>query len=182
MRALDASMKEYFAMESAGTRVPSKPLGSKDDERALQIMEATTSYCPIDKRWQTGLLWRFDKVDLPDSYSMAMRRLQCLEAKMAKDIDLRSFMLDILQSYEEKGYIRRLTESELNKGKSSWFLPIFTVTNPNKNKTRLVWDAAAKVNGTSLNDVLLKGPEILASLVGVLIRSGATSSSGWRHK
>ncbi|XP_068151988.1 uncharacterized protein [Drosophila tropicalis] len=75
-----------------------------------------------------------------------------------------------MQSYEEKGYIRRLTESELNKGKSSWFLPIFTVTYPNKNKTRLVWDAAAKVNGTSLNDVLLKGPDILASLVGVLIR------------
>ncbi|XP_046868666.1 uncharacterized protein LOC124461157 [Drosophila willistoni] len=170
MRALDAAMKEYFAMESSGTRVPSKPLRSKDDERALQIMEATTSYCPIDKRWQTGLLWRFDKVDLPDSYSMAMRRLQCLEAKMAKDIDLKSFMLDIMQSYEEKGYIRRLTESELDKGKSSWFLPIFTVTNPNKNKTRLVWDAAAKVNGTSLNDVLLKGPDILASLVGVLIR------------
>ncbi|XP_068148385.1 uncharacterized protein, partial [Drosophila tropicalis] len=170
MRALDASMKEYFAMESSGTRVPSKPLRSKDDERALQIMEETTSYCPIDKRWQTGLLWRFDKVDLPDSYSMAMRRLQCLEAKMAKDIDLRSFMLDTMQSYEEKGYIRRLTESELNKGKRSWFLPIFTVTNPNKNKTRLVWDAAAKVNGTSLNDVLLKGPDILASLVGVLIR------------
>ncbi|XP_068151985.1 uncharacterized protein [Drosophila tropicalis] len=170
MRALDASMKEYFAMESSGTRVPSKPLRSKDDERALQIMKATTSYCPIDKRWQTGLLWRFDKVDLPDSYSMAMRRLQCLEAKMAKDIDLKSFMLDIMQSYEEKGYIRRLTESELDKGKSSWFLPIFTVTNPNKNKTRLVWDAAAKVNGTSLNDVLLKGPDILASLVGVLIR------------
>ncbi|XP_046867524.1 uncharacterized protein LOC124460545 [Drosophila willistoni] len=89
---------------------------------------------------------------------------------MAKDIDLRSFMLDTMQSYEEKGYIRRLTESELNKGKSSWFLPIFTVTNPNKNKTRLVWDAAAKVKGTSLNDVLLKGPDILASLVGVLIR------------
>ncbi|XP_046869080.1 uncharacterized protein LOC124461607 [Drosophila willistoni] len=89
---------------------------------------------------------------------------------MAKDIELRSFMLDTMQSYEEKGYIRRLTESELNKGKSSWFLPIFTVTNPNKNKTRLVWDAAAKVKGTSLNEVLLKGPDILASLVSVLIR------------
>ncbi|XP_070066972.1 uncharacterized protein [Drosophila virilis] len=49
----------------------------------------------------------------------------------------------------------------------SWFLPIFTVTNPNKLKTRLVWDAAAKVTGTSLNYCLLKGPDTLASLMAV---------------
>lgn len=47
---------------------------------------------------------------------------------------------------------------------------IFTVKNKNKSKTRIVWDAAAAVENVCLNSVLLKGPNLLKSLVGVLIR------------
>ena len=40
--------------------------------------------------------------------------------------------------------------------------------NPKKpNKVRIIWDAAAKVNGISLNSTLLKGPDFLTSLVAV---------------
>ncbi|XP_070066971.1 uncharacterized protein [Drosophila virilis] len=88
---------------------------------------------------------------------------------MSKDPPLKEFMMNTMHDYKQKGYIRRLKDSELVANSTSWFLLIFTVTNPNNKKTRLVWDAAAKVSGMSLNDCLLECPDTLASLMGVLI-------------
>ncbi|XP_055590346.1 uncharacterized protein LOC129742471 [Uranotaenia lowii] len=46
-----------------------------------------------------------------------------------------------------------------------------SVFNANKpNKVRMVWDAAAKVHGISLNSMLLKGPDQNCALTDVLIR------------
>lgn len=74
--------------------------------------------------------------------------------------------------YEEKGYIRRLsTREKAEKHSNDWYLPIFPVTNPNKpGKLRIVFDAAAKVNGVSLNSFLLTGPDQLVSLLAVLYK------------
>ena len=44
--------------------------------------------------------------------------------------------------------------------RKSWFIPIFTVININKNKLRLVWDAAATMQNVSLNSVLIKRSEL----------------------
>ena len=52
-----------------------------------------------------------------------------------------------------------------------WFLPHHPVRNPNKpDKVGIVVDAAAKCDGVSLNDKLHTGPDLLNSLVGVLLR------------
>ena len=50
------------------------------------------------------------------------------------------------------------------------YVPIFLHQSSNKPRIRPVWDFAADVNGISLNSLLLRGPDLTASLIGVLFR------------
>lgn len=103
---------------------------------------------------------------------MALQRLRCLESRLKKDPELASILRTKIDEYLEKGYIRKLREEELTKTQHRvWYLPIFPVFNPNKpGKMRIVWDAAAKTNGVSLNSMLLTGPDQLTSLLSVLLQ------------
>lgn len=50
-------------------------------------------------------------------------------------------------------------------------MPMFGVYHPQKSgKIRVVFDSSAEYKGTSLNDVLLSGPNLNNTLIGVLIR------------
>ncbi|XP_055523244.1 uncharacterized protein LOC129717391 [Wyeomyia smithii] len=163
-------VKAYMSLDSTGVTSPVKPLLSKDDERAEQLLKSLTHV--KGKRIETGLLWRCDDVRLPDSKPMAMKRLICLEKRMQRDPVLAEAVKEKIRNYERAGYIEKLTASQLaEKFERVWYLPIFPVVNPNKpNKMRLVWDAAAKVLGVSLNSFLLTGPDQVTSLVSVLQR------------
>ena len=51
------------------------------------------------------------------------------------------------------------------------YIPHYAVTNINKpGKIRIVFGARVKCQDTSLNENLLKGPDLLNNLVGVLLR------------
>ncbi|KAJ8359027.1 hypothetical protein SKAU_G00155520 [Synaphobranchus kaupii] len=59
----------------------------------------------------------------------------------------------------------------LQQGEECWYLPLFGVYHPKKpNKIRVVFDSSAPHGEVSLNDVLLTGPDLNNSLLGVLIR------------
>ncbi|XP_065074988.1 uncharacterized protein LOC135698779 [Ochlerotatus camptorhynchus] len=167
---LNGALKEYFSIDSLGISGSSKPLVSKDEERALKILSTETHL--KGNRYETGLLWRYDKVQLPDNRAMALKRLTCLEKRMRRDPELAAAIRAKMSEYEEKGYIRKLSAAEkAEKHPNDWYLPIFPVTNPNKpGKIRIVFDAAAKVNGVSLNSLLLTGPDQLVALLTVLFK------------
>ena len=66
-----------------------------------------------------------------------------------------------------KAYPRRI----IKKCEKIWYFPHHPVTNPRKpEKVRMVFDAASNFENISLNDQLVHGPDLMNSLVGVLIR------------
>ncbi|XP_062701770.1 uncharacterized protein LOC134285266 [Aedes albopictus] len=170
-RLLNEQLRDYFALEDTGISYQSELLESDDEMRARTILQQTTKR--TQSGFETGLLWRNDDPDFPDSYPMAVHRLKALERKLAKDTFLLDRVREQIDEYVQKGYAHKATESELKSvdPKRVWFLPLGVVVHPKKpNKIRLVWDAAATVNGVSFNSKLLKGPDLLTPLPAVLNR------------
>ncbi|XP_055590345.1 uncharacterized protein LOC129742470 [Uranotaenia lowii] len=162
-------VKEFFSTESVETS-GSKYTKSKEDERAIRIMEETTTRC--GQRFETGLIWKYDDFEFPASRAMAERRLRCLERRMQKDPIIGESVRRQMAEYLQKGYIHKATEEELVSAdeRRAWYLPLGVALNPKKpSKIRIFCDAAARVDGVSLNDMLLTGPDLLSSLPGVLL-------------
>ncbi|XP_067615344.1 uncharacterized protein [Eurosta solidaginis] len=103
---------------------------------------------------------------------MVLKRLKSVERKMNCNAEFAKVYKEIIDSYIRKGYARKLTTSEsILSSPHTWYLPHFAVANPNKpGKLRFVFDAAAQVNGISLNSCLLKGPQEYKPLPSILFR------------
>ena len=125
----------------------------------------------VDGRYTVGMPWKRNKCSLPDNYSLALHRLQNTEKKLSRSPDVGQAYKEVLQTYEEKGYIHKVP-CQGKKPDQFWFLPHFPVLRPEKSttKTRIVFDASAKYNGISLNDIVLQGPKLQNDLFAVLLR------------
>lgn len=167
---LEELVRSFYSLESVGISVKD-PLIADNDKRALHLLNTFTKRL-TNCHYEVPLLWKFDVIELPDSYEMALKRLICLERKLAQNSDLFNIFKDTISKYLSKGYIRKLNSHEMKRAdKKVWYLPIFAVFNKNKpGKSRVVWDAAAKSNGLSLNSFLLKGPDLLASLPSIIFK------------
>ncbi|XP_036347068.1 uncharacterized protein LOC118756408 [Rhagoletis pomonella] len=158
-------VKDSFALDSP----KSMEVISEDDVKAFDILNSSSKQ--VNGRYEVGLLWRNPTEALPSSYLNALQRLKCLEKKFIKDPVLRSTMQEQINNLVDKGYAQKLSLAEAAVPRTkTWHLPIFVVMNPNKpGKIRMVWDAAAKANGVSLNHFLLSGPDLLNPLVDILL-------------
>ena len=80
---------------------------------------------------------------------------------MLKDEKLRKAYADAIESYLSEGYAQEITEEDIQNASTVWYLPHHPVVNQSKpGKLRVVFDGAVKFNGTSLNDKLMKGPDL----------------------
>ena len=77
---------------------------------------------------------------------------------------------EVITKYLEKGYIRKVEPSEKEPMKK-WYLPHFAIPKSDRatTKTRIVFDASAKCNNISLNDMIYQGPKLQRELCDVLL-------------
>ncbi|XP_064648573.1 uncharacterized protein LOC135500838 [Lineus longissimus] len=103
---------------------------------------------------------------------MAESRFESLCKKLNKNPDMRSRYETEMNGYIAKGHARRLSPEEAElKSDQTYYLPHHGVVNPKKpKKLRVVFDAAAKYSGHSLNSKLISGPDLTNNLAGVLMR------------
>ena len=142
---------------------------SKNDRYALKLMQDSKRL--IDGHYQLSLPWRPGAPSLKSNYPQALQRLKHLQNRFEKNANLKQLYVQEVEEYVSKGYARKLEERELADSTDCWYLPHHPVFNVNKpNRVRVVFDCAARSGGMSLNSELLRGPDFLNSLVGVLCR------------
>ena len=91
---------------------------------------------------------------------------------MKRNPKLQKYYREQIESLISNGYARPVTQKEITESPNGSYLPHHVAICEEKESTpyRIVFDAASKCDGISLNDILLKGPNFTNSLVNVFLR------------
>ena len=113
-----------------------------------------------------------NKMSMSPDVDGIVKRWRKLENKLNKKPQLKKRYTDTIHDYRNEGHATKLTpENAKLTSKITNCIPHHAVFNINKpSKLRAVFDAAAKYRGTSINENLLKGPDLLSSLIGIILR------------
>lgn len=143
---------------------------SKQDQEAIDLLEAKTTRIDINgtQRYATPLLRVKNMPKLHASKQAVMPNLRSTETRLAKDpVKSEAYRAEI-QRLEQAGYVVAIPEQKLNREEESWFIPHHMVSHNDKN--RVVFNCSFSYKGETLNDLLLPGPALGSSLLGVLLR------------
>ena len=143
---------------------------SRNDLKFVQIISGSIKI--NDKgNLETPLPLKNPEVRMPDNKFPVLRRTSATTRRLKKSPDTLKLCLASIGKNLSEGYVEQVPETELERDDGKvWYLPLFPVIHPKKNKVRLVYDSAATYQGTSLNEALLQGPDVNNSLRGVLTR------------
>ncbi|KAK5847425.1 hypothetical protein PBY51_016551 [Eleginops maclovinus] len=147
-----------------------------DDKLALSVEDQT--FLDIMNRefhkdkansWMAPLPFRSTRQRLPNNRGQAVHRLMSLRRTLKKNTEMKDHYVEFMEKMFKKNHAERAPP--ISADQECWYLLSFGIYHPQKpGKIRIVFDSSAQCNNVSLNDVLLKGPDLNNTLVGVLIR------------
>ncbi|KAL4720857.1 hypothetical protein ACJJTC_007005 [Scirpophaga incertulas] len=109
---LDSIINDFFKLESLGIS-NHEPKVSSEDQKALEILDSTSNRLPCG-RFEVGLLWRDNILNVPDSYQHALSRFLSLEKRMQKEPHFAAAYKSFVQGMLSKGYAEIRVNGRLN--------------------------------------------------------------------
>ena len=142
---------------------------SLDERRFLKIMEENVM---VDSslHYSMPLPFKQNKNNLFDNKQLVLNRAMSLKRILIKDTIYRKEYTEFMNDMFDRGFAEEVSDQSENESGPVWYVPHFGVFHKTKKKLRVVFDCSAKYKNISLNDTLLKGPDFINSLVGILCR------------
>ena len=164
---INSTLKQFWEIEDVQSS-HNVPIVRIEEQLALKMVENSLSY--ENHMYRVGVPWKTTNTTLPNNYDMALRRLENTEKRLKKSVDVAQAYSQCIDQYIEKGYVTKVQEPE--QSTPQWYLPHFPVLRPDKDttKVRIVFDASARYEGQSLNDIIFQGPKLQQDLFDVLLR------------
>ncbi|XP_046863136.1 uncharacterized protein LOC124456869 [Xenia sp. Carnegie-2017] len=168
-------LSEFWATEAMGVTV--KPCtceaekSSQSEREEKQVIEQSAK--KVGKQWMIPYPWKKNPQDLPDNRIQALKRLESTERRLLKIPTQAAAYNNKMTEMENMGFSRKLSEKEVKEHKQPFhYISHHAVLRPDSTSTpvRIVFNSSATFLGHKLNDYWQKGPDLLNSLFGVILR------------
>ncbi|CAI5660547.1 uncharacterized protein LOC106097744 [Oreochromis niloticus] len=143
---------------------------SREDNYAVSLLEQRTVRVEVEgiQRYATPLLRRQNMPHLKASPDAVIPSLRSVERRLQKDPGRAKIYRAEIEKLVQAGSVVKVSPSEVAQADESWYTPHHLVSH--NGKDRLVFNCSFQFLGQALNEHLLPGPTLSASLLGVLLR------------
>lgn len=143
---------------------------SRRDQEAMNLLEAKTRRVEVDGvlRYATPLLRVSNMPALTAQPEAVLPSLRSTERRQLRDPTKAEAYQAEIGKLKQAGYASKISSAQVKKSSESWFIPHHLVTHNAKN--RIVFNCSYTYRDKNLNELLIPGPNLGASLLGVLLR------------
>ncbi len=144
------------------------------EERELEVVRSGLTYALVDDHserphWHARYPWVEDPATLPNN----RKAVESTERQLAKELEWKAaYAAQVHDMVNCRAAMKLSKKALLTWSGPVWYISHLIAPNPHSVTTpvRLVWNSSQKFRGLSLNDLLLKGPDVLNSIRSVLLK------------
>ena len=165
---LTTMVRRFWTLEDHEQLYSTKKSPSVDEKKVLEFFEANTK--KVGGQYQVPIPFKTQTPIFFDNRRQAQARLMRKRKKFQGDTTYFDEYNNVIQSNIREGYAEEIPQEQIEgeNGKVNYICHN-SVSHPRK-KLRVVFNAAEKFAGQSFNDQVRACPDLLETIVGILLR------------